>query len=66
MPKQKESTSALSKLAARAVQDGKATPAEVRKLAASVLSQDETAGERPKKRRKAAPKKRAKKSAKRG
>jgi len=45
----KESSNAMSKLAAKVLNKGTATDAEARRLAASVLSQDETKGPRKKK-----------------
>lgn len=45
MPK-KQSSDSLSRLAARVLAGGKATQADARRLAASVLSQDETRGRR--------------------
>ena len=46
----KETSNAMSTLAAKVLaNDGKATPAQVKKLAGSVLSQDETKGVRKKK-----------------
>jgi hypothetical protein len=48
----KQSTSKLSTLAAKVMGGKKPTPTEARRLAASVLSQDEKKGQRsPKKRR---------------
>lgn len=42
----KESSDAMSKLASRALRGEKLTDAEVKSLAGSVLSQDETKGKR--------------------
>ena len=45
----KQSSDNLSSLAAKALRGGKLTDAEVKSLAGSVLSQDETKGDRTKK-----------------
>lgn len=48
-PTKKQSSSDTSSLAGKVLGGKKATPAEVRKLAASVLSQDEKKGQSKKK-----------------
>ena len=48
-PAKKETTDRMSKLASQAIRGEKLTPAEIRSLGASVLSQDETKGPRRKK-----------------
>ena len=45
----KETGNQTSSIASKVLRTGKATKKEVRSLAASVLSQDETKGRRPKK-----------------
>lgn len=47
MPK-KQSGNKTSSIAAKVLSTGKATPAQAKTLAASVLSQDETKGQRKK------------------
>jgi hypothetical protein len=47
MPK-KQSSSPVSTVASKVLREGKATPAQAKKLAASVLSQDETKGQKKK------------------
>jgi hypothetical protein len=47
MPK-KQSSSPVSTIASKVLREGKATPGEAKKLAASVLSQDETKGQKKK------------------
>ena len=47
MPK-KQSSSPISTVAAKVLREGKATPTEAKKLAASVLSQDEAKGQKKK------------------
>ena len=49
----KQSGNALSKLASRIMRGAKATQRDIMKLAASVLSQDETKGKRKSKKKKA-------------
>lgn len=47
----KQSSSSVSSIAGKVLGGKKATPAETRKLAASVLSQDEKKGQSPRKKR---------------
>jgi hypothetical protein len=54
----KQSSNALSRLASRILKGAEATRQDIMKLAASVLSQDETKGTRKAKKRKTVAKKR--------
>jgi hypothetical protein len=54
----KQSSNALSRLASRIMKGARATQRDIMKLAASVLSQDETKGARKAKKRKTPAKKR--------
>lgn len=51
MVAKKQSSSSVSSIAGKVLGGKKATPAETRKLAASVLSQDEKKGQSPRKKR---------------
>lgn len=60
----KQSSNALSRLASRILKGARATQSEIMQLAASVLGQDETKGERKTKKRKAKKRKAKKRKAK--